>query len=321
MPSYTEKLLKEIKTYESQSIKTIYFGGGTPTLLPVSLIEKILMNLKKHFDIEENAEITIEANPGTVDFEKLKELRRIGFNRISFGVQSFVPSEIKTLGRIHSSEEASLAILDAEKAGFENISADIMFGVPNQTLESLEESLYKMINLPLVHISAYSLSVDEGTPFYNMQLNLPSEDLEREMYYKIIDTLSKHGFNHYEISNFAKEGYESKHNTSYWTGEDYIGLGAGAHSYYKNERYQNVDNVEEYISFNNTTLNRVLIDEDEKNKEYYMLGLRLIKGIKNKGHKNMEKLISQGLVIIDGDMVRLTKRGIDMANHVFSELM
>lgn len=320
---YIKKVVSEIKTYKGFEADTIYFGGGTPTVLESSQIIIILDAVTKNCNILNNAEITIEANPGTCDYNKLNNLKTAGFNRISFGLQSMNDNELVALGRIHTAKEGIEAVKTAQKVGFINISGDIMTAIPRQTIKSLRETVDIMTELGLKHISSYSLTVEEGTPFHQMtdKLCLPDEDTEREMYYAVKDMLESFGFKHYEISNFAREGFESRHNTGYWTGCDYIGIGAGAHSLYKNKRFSNVCNLNEYI-YNNDTIAEVCdMNETERKKEYYMLGLRQMCGVRDDGNPKIDDLINKGLLVRENNMVRLTQRGIDVSNFVFSELM
>lgn len=320
---YVERVIKEIKSYEKDKIDTVYFGGGTPSLLKSESLLKILLTVYEQFEVSKNAEITLEANPKTADREKFKRLFEGGFNRISFGFQSFKDSELEALGRVHKSCDNEKAFLDAREAGFKNISADIMFALPNQSLKDFEENIDKMLSLSPEHFSAYSLSIDEGTFFFEMAdtLSLPGEDLEREMYYLLCEKLKSAGYEHYEISNFAKEGMRARHNTKYWLGEPYIGIGAGAHSYYKDKRYANICDIKEYIQKENVTEFCEYIDEDEKNREQYMLQLRMSDGIEKEENPKIDALIEKGLLEEVNGRIRLTKRGIDISNYVFSELM
>ncbi len=319
MEEYAKAVIREIKTYPSCDIDTLYFGGGTPSVLPANLLTQIFEEAAKHFSLK-GTENTIEINPKTADFEKLSTLHKAGFNRVSIGVQSFLDDELSVLGRIHTGIDAQNTILDAYSAGFSNISADIMLALPNQTKEKLDITIDKMLSLPLSHISAYSLSIEEGTPFSKKELELPNEDEERELYWHTAERFKEKGFCHYEISNFAKEGREAVHNKNYWLCGEYIGIGAGAHSYFESTRYSNRESIEEYIK-SSVRENVEIIDETAKEQEYYMLGLRLLEGIEEKEHKNLLKMEKAGLIERKNKKVRLTKRGIDIANYVMAELM
>lgn len=320
---YVKKLASEIKKYQSLKVDTVYFGGGTPTVLNTRQLVFILDTIVKNLKVSENAEITIEANPGTCDFEKLLALRKSGFNRMSLGLQSMNDGELSEIGRLHTAREGINAVLSAKKAGFENISGDIMTAIPHQTIKSLEGTVKTIISLGLSHVSAYSLSIEEGTPFYSQAKNLvlPDEETEREMYYLVTDTLKSAGYVHYEISNYALPGFESRHNTGYWTGRDYVGVGAGAHSLYKNKRFSNVCDICEYICSEDTVAETQVLDEKERKKEYYMLGLRRMCGVRDDGNPKIDDLVKKGLLEREGDIVSLTRKGIDLSNYVFRELM
>ncbi len=318
MESYIERVKKEARTFPKREVKSIYFGGGTPTSLPVPMLISLLESLLERFPCK--GEITIEANPATVTKEGLSALRRAGFNRISIGVQSLNKQELSFLERLHSAEEARKAILDAKDVGFDNISADVMFGLPGQTTESLTETLDALFSLPVTHISAYSLSIEDGTPFSARSLDLPSEDAEREMYRTVITACKAHGFVQYEISNFALPGFEAVHNTNYWACGEYIGLGAGAHGFYEDVRYANAEDIEMYIKSENPIVAKEKRTERDRREEHYMLGLRMKKGVKDDGNPNIERLIKDGLLERNGENVRLTEKGTDIANYVICEL-
>lgn len=322
MEEYTNAVIKEIGAYDKICADTLYIGGGTPTFLPNHLLEKILDAAFNHFSFDAKSEVTVEANPKTVDLKKLKSLLGSGVNRISLGVQSLCDDELKALGRAHSGQDAIEAIENIKTAGFENFSLDVISALPNQTTEKLYKTVKKLLEYKPPHFSAYSLSIDEGTPFFiNPPKGLPSEDEEREIYWFLVDTLKSAGYDHYEISNFALENYKARHNTKYWLGEEYIGIGAGAHSYFEGKRYENSADVLEYIKNPHQRHNTEIITQDEKKKEYYMLGLRLLKGVPEIYHENMDLLIGQGLVLRKNGNVLLTRRGIDIANYVMEQLL
>lgn len=325
-------------------IDTIYIGGGTPSLIDSHYITEIMETIKANYTLKENLEITIEANPGTVTEEKLQDYINCGINRISIGLQSSKDSLLKQLGRIHTYEEFEKVYILARKVGFKNINVDLMIGLPNQIIEDVEESLNKIIAHQPEHISVYSLIVEEGTPIYNDvengKLILPEDELERKMYWLVKRKLEEKGYIHYEISNFAKLGYESKHNKNCWNQEEYIGVGAAAHSYTNNTRYSNIDTIEEYIENykERKEADNFIFHEkqnkESKMKEYMILGLRKIQGIqiqefkKRFGenpiyiyHKELRKLVNEGLIEIDGDDIKLTDRGIDLANLVWEEFV
>ena len=325
-------------------VKTIYIGGGTPSLIDSKYISEILEVIKKNYTFAENTEITIEVNPGTVNKEKLEQYKKSGINRLSIGLQSTHDRLLKKIGRIHNYDDFLNTFKIARNVGFENINIDLMLGLPEQSIEDLEQSVEEVIKLNPEHISVYSLIVEEETPFYKKleanELNLPEDDLERKMYWAVKEKLEKSGYIHYEISNFAKKGFESKHNLSCWNQDEYIGFGTSAHSYTNNIRYSNIDNIEEYINnfkTDNETENFVFHEKQNKEskmKEFMMLGLRKIEGISIKDFKSrfslnpifayrkeLEKLVDEELIEIDGDNIRLTNKGLDLANLVWEEFV
>ena len=326
------------------NIKTIYIGGGTPSYIDSKYIKEILEKVRENYKVSEDVEITLEMNPGTIDESKLQDYKEAGINRISIGLQSTNNETLKRIGRIHTYEEFLEAFLLARKVGFENINVDLMLALPKQTIGELEEGLEKVIELNPEHISIYSLILEENTALYN-EVNdgkyiMPSDEEERKMYWKTKRKLEKAGYIHYEISNFAKKGFESKHNLACWNQEEYIGVGAAAHSYTNNVRYSNIDDIEKYI--NNFEIGKDidnLIFHEKQNheskiKEYMILGLRKIEGIdidkfKNKFfgnplyifRKELDKLIKEDLVEIDGNYIKLTSKGLDLANIVWEEFI
>ena len=325
-------------------VTTIYIGGGTPSFIDSKYIVEIINTIKEHYTLADNVEITIEVNPGTVSEKKLEDYKNVGINRISIGLQSISNNLLKSIGRIHTYEEFENTFKLARKVGFYNINVDLMIGLANQSIDNVKESLEKIIEYNPEHISVYSLILEEGTPLFdeveNGKITLPEEELEREMYREVKNTLEKNRYIHYEISNFAKPNFESKHNMSCWNQGEYIGIGVAAHSYTNNVRYSNIDSIEEYIDNfeNNNEVDNLIFHEkqniDSKMKEYMMLGLRKIKGVeigefKNKFNENpiylfrkeLEKLVKEDLIEIDGDFIRLTKKGLDLANLVFEEFV
>ena len=254
--NYVNCLLKEIEAciYGNKSgseyiVDTIFIGGGTPSVLDADWIEEILCKLKEWFEISDDCECTIEVNPGTVDFTKLKKYREAGINRLSIGLQSCNDNELKILGRIHNFKDFEDMFQSARMAGFDNINVDLMSSIPEQTEESFIQSLKRVINLKPEHISVYSLIVEEGTPFYEMDLNLPDEDTERQIYYKTGEILKEHGYGQYEISNYAKPEKECKHNIRYWQCDEYIGFGVAAASYFNGVRWKNTEDINFYIKY------------------------------------------------------------------------
>jgi len=345
---YINSLKKEINNYkinkEDYLINTIYFGGGTPSYIESKYIIDVLKELKQKFTISEDAEITIEINPGTVNEQKLQDYHSSGINRISFGLQTTKSDLLELIGRIHSYSSFLQCYNLARKVGFKNINVDLMIGLPVQTLEDVQKDLKKIIDLKPEHISVYSLIVEEGTvieqKINNKELYLPSENLERKMYWEVKKTLEQNGYTHYEISNFAKPNFDSKHNLSCWNQEEYIGFGLAAHSYIDNKRYSNTENLQDYIvgvavssDPHIKTIHETQSKED-KMKEYMLLNLRKIEGVKISDFKNkfvdnpiyiyresLNKLVTQELIEIDIDSIKLTNKGIDLANLVWEEFV
>ncbi len=316
---YINRVILEANQYPLQSVDTIYFGGGTPTVLPVNFLEKLLHALLERFPCK--GEITIEANPATISFESLSRLKKAGFNRISIGVQSLNDLELKFLGRLHTAREAIQTIEEAARCGFSNISADVMFGLPNQSEKDVSGTIQKLMQLPVSHISAYSLSIEENTPFSEMSLILPEDETERKIYYTLRNDLERGGFMQYEISNFALPGMEAVHNTNYWLCGEYIGLGAGAHGYLGGVRYENLQDLDAYLSSDDPVTSRTILTDRDRYEERYMLGLRMREGIADDGNPRCLPLIKSGFLEKKGDKIRLTYKGMDVANYVISELL
>lgn len=325
---YVRYLKKEIKLYPEYEYDTVYFGGGTPSLLDPSEIKEILDMLK----IKEGAEVTLEANPKSVDFEKLKRFREAGINRLSIGVQSFNSHYLKIMGRLHTDTEAVRIYEDARRAGFDNISLDLMFSLPGQSIEEVREDLDKIIQMRPEHISIYSLIWEEGTPLYRKlldgELEETDNEIEAEMYELIIDSLKRAGYIHYEVSNFALPGKEARHNSKYWENKEYVGAGLGASGYIGNQRYKNAVKFEDYygkIRNNEVPVESVeQVTSHEKDEYKYILGLRLLeKGVKAEGeyiNKCME-LEKKGYLMKKSDRYILTSRGLMIANDVLEEFI
>jgi len=334
---YITKLKAEIleEKLEQYKIKTIYIGGGTPSFINSKYIIEILSLIDKTYA----EEITIEINPGTITKEKLEDYKVLGINRLSIGLQSTDNNILKQINRIHTFEEFKEAYYLAKQVGFENINIDLMIGIPNQELKDIDNSLEIITKLNPKHISVYSLIIEEGTTLENKiskgLLQLPEEKTEREMYWKVKNTLGEAGYKHYEISNFAKQGFESRHNLNCWEQKEYIGLGLAAHSYINKVRYSNTENLNYYL--NEIKENRIIHEnqnQEAKQKEYMLLGLRKIEGVniqefKNKFVQNpiylyreeLNKLVKNKLIEIDINYIKLTKKGIDLANLVWEEFV
>lgn len=345
---YIKKLIEEIEDnkdlLKNNEITTIYIGGGTPSSIKPELVKEVLNKIYKTANIEnkENIEITIEVNPGTVTKNNLQMYRDCGINRLSIGLQSTNNQILKTIGRIHNYEQFLNTYKWAVETGFENINVDLMLGLPNQTISDLKQSLDNILNLNPVpkHISVYSLIVEEGTEIERKIsegiLELPDEEAERNQYKYIKNYLELNQFKHYEISNFAKKGYESKHNMNCWKQKQYIGIGLAAHSYFNRCRYSNTEDLEEYLNKNSKDI-KIIHEEqsiEDMKKEYMLLGLRKIDGVsvsefKEKFGENpiylfrneLQKLVEEELLIIDLDNIRLTDKGLDLANLVWEEFV
>lgn len=345
---YVDKLLKEIQDNQDllkqNKITTIYIGGGTPSSIKPELIKKILNKIYEitKIDNTENIEVTIEVNPGTVTKSSLQLYRNCGINRLSIGLQSTKNDLLQVIGRIHNYEQFLNTYNWAIEAGFRNINIDLMLGLPNQSINDLKESLEAVINLKpsLKHISVYSLIVEEGTEIEkklnNGELQLPDEEQERMQYKYVKNYLELQGYKHYEISNFSKPGYESKHNSNCWEQKQYIGIGVAAHSYVNNKRYSNTNSLKEYLNNSSKDIKVVHEEQDiqDMQKEYMILGLRKLDGIsitkfKEKFGENpiylfrnqLQKLVQDDLIIVDLNNIRLTNKGLDFANLVWEEFV
>jgi len=339
---YVNAMKKEIELYRNEMqynlIDTIFIGGGTPSCVEHKYISDILSKCKDNFNITEDCEISIESNPCTLDIEKLMAYRSNGINRLSIGLQAYQSNLLKYLGRRHSPEDFLSSIELAKKAGFSNINVDVIFGIPGQTMEDWIETLKVLVDLGITHISAYSLKIEEGTKFGDMlesgELIAMEDELDRDMYHYAIEYLKQNGFHQYELSNFAKEGYECKHNLTYWKCVDYLGLGAGAHSLLDDMRFANEYSIEGYIKYlqkgEKPVEERYAVDLYDKVSEFMFLGLRLTQGVDNlefealfnqdmftKFDDSFKELQKNKLIEIDGDKVKLTSLGLDLANQVF----
>ena len=338
---YVDRLVSDILNFKNPEgvnylpADTVYFGGGTPTLLEPYHFEAILTAIRQRFGISDNAEITTECNPKTADYEKLSKLRELGINRLSIGAQSSNGNELEALGRIHSFEDCKSIVESARRAGFENISLDLMYGIPNQTRDSFNKSLDDVMSLNPNHISSYALKIEEGTPFFRQKdkLTLPDEDEVCLMYEDMCRILSESGYNKYEISNFAKSGYESKHNLKYWTYEDYIGFGIAAHSFIGGERIENSRDFDGYINHRNVEASREKISFDEQKNEYLMLRMRLSDGVDIEDfEKRFDcdffsefgvgfKKFSPEFVRLTKKSCRFTEKGFFVSNYILSEVL
>lgn len=319
-------------------VRTVYFGGGTPTLLSPDAIGAIIASIGSVFPIDGDAEITAECNPGTVDADDLKHLFQVGVNRLSIGFQSANETELRLLGRIHTAEDFLRCARDAFSAGFRNLSADVMFGIPAQTTESFRETLRVALSADLTHISAYGLKIEEGTPFgrHPERLTLPDEDAEDEMYRDAVRILEENAFLRYEISNFAIPGYHSEHNCAYWTQRDYLGLGVSAHSYICGERLAQSRDFGAFLRGEDITESRETIGRDEAMREYVMLRMRLEEGVnsadfdtrfaslgafRERYGEKLRRYIPGGFVRETDEGYAFTTKGFRVSNYILSEIL
>ncbi len=353
---YVEALVAELRRYaqdprfSGRSVSTVFFGGGTPSLLSASAIASIINSAHALFPLEAGAEVTLEANPGDSSREKLAQFRDAGINRLSYGVQSFEDTRLALLGRDHTAEQAKAAVAYAREAGISNISVDIIFGTPRQTLDDLAQDIRTAASLPISHLSTYSLTIEPGTPFFQRQerglLAMPDDGVVAEMLQTVPVLAGAEGFVRYEISNYARDGRESSHNTVYWTGGDYLGIGAGAHSYVAQcrdglvvagERWSTVALPQSYMR--NAGSQQVIawsenVQEHSLWFEFFYLGLRRLSGVTasdfqrrfgrslwDEYGQQLGELAAEGFVRVDGECVALTDRGIVVADSVFERFV
>ena len=334
--SYLEHLLEEFQSYDIQKLRTLYIGGGTPTALSAPQLEVLLNGLTKNLDLSALEELTIEANPGDLDADKIAVLKNSAVNRVSLGVQTFDNKMLKKIGRSHLEKDIYENIDRLKLAGFDNISIDLIYALPGQTMEQVKENVAKAIGLDIPHMSLYSLILENHTVFMNRmrrgKLPLPKEELEAEMFEYIIAELERAGFEHYEISNFSKSGFESRHNLMYWDNAEYYGIGAGASGYVNGVRYKNHGPIRHYLSAveeGNARITEEHLSQKEQMEEEMFLGLRKKSGVsmarfEEKFGRSFDELygeivrdlVQQGLMQIEGDRVRMTKRGLFLGDTV-----
>ena len=334
--SYLEHLLEEFCSYDIQKLRTLYIGGGTPTALSASQLEVLLKGLTENLDLSVLEELTIEANPGDLDADKIAVLKNSAVNRVSLGVQTFDNKMLKKIGRSHLEKDIYENIDRLKLAGFDNISIDLIYALPGQTMEQVKENVAKAIGLDIPHMSLYSLILENHTVFMNRmrrgKLPLPKEELEAEMFEYIIAELERAGFEHYEISNFSKSGFESRHNLMYWDNAEYYGIGAGASGYVNGVRYKNHGPIRHYLSAveeGNARITEEHLSQKEQMEEEMFLGLRKKSGVSMVRFEEkfgrsfdglygeiVKDLVQQGLMQIEGDRVRMTKRGLFLGDTV-----
>lgn len=330
--------IQAVQGVEAYEIVSVFIGGGTPSVLKAEAIASIMETIQKKFCFSPDAEITIESNPGTVDLAKLNAYRETGINRLSLGLQSTDSKELRMLGRIHTYEEFLQSYQWAREAGFQNINIDLMFAIPGQSYEGWIQNLRTVAKLGPEHISAYSLIIEEGTPFSARKLDLPDEDTEYRMYEDVAAVLGKYGYYQYEISNYAKKDRNCRHNEGYWQRKDYLGLGLGAASLVGRERFTNTSDMSEYLE-NSGNLEKIRTDretltrEDEMG-EFMFLGLRMTKGVSKKDFQEyfgtsiekiygevLEKYKKQGLLLEEDGRICLSRAGIHVSNAVMADFL
>lgn len=333
---YLQALIREFESYDIEQLRTLYIGGGTPTSITAQQLDYLLTNLTKHLDLSVLEEFTIEANPGDLTDDKIEVLKKSAVNRVSLGVQTFNDKQLKRIGRSHNESQIYSTIDHLKTAGFDNISIDLIYALPGQTMEDVKKNVAKAIALDIPHLSLYSLILEHHTVFMNKmrrgKLNLPQEDLEVEMFEYIIAELEANGFEHYEISNFTKPGFESRHNLMYWDNAEYYGVGAGASGYLNGVRYRNRGPIQHYlkaVSEGNARLSEEVLTKDEMMEEELFLGLRKKSGVsiakfEEKFGVSFEEhygqivteLCQQGLLVSDDKVVRMTKKGLFLGDTV-----
>lgn len=359
---YIEALKKEIEYYgevygDEFTVDTIFFGGGTPSLIDANLLKEVLQLIKDKYKVQKDAEITIECNPKTVDVEKLEIYKEAGINRLSIGVQTFNDMALKRLGRVHKSEDAKETYALARKAGFDNINIDLMFAIPEHTYDVWEDTLNQVVCLNPEHISFYSLQLEEGTRYFEMfekgELKMVSDKIDRDMYHDACKFLKKSGYNHYEISNCSKVGFECKHNLKYWSMGDYLGIGLGSHSYMSRERFSNTRDLEKYVETLTDQNSDAMADgknhernwlewqhtntERDDMVEFIITGMRRQEGIsliefENRFGKKLfesypekkelvQQYVEKGMIVLEQDRMRFTIKGVDVSNSVLAEFV
>lgn len=333
---YLQALIREFESYDIKKLRTLYIGGGTPTSITAEQLEYLLTNLTKHLDLSVLEEFTIEANPGDLTEDKIEVLKHSAVNRVSLGVQTFNDKHLKQIGRSHNEAQIYSTISNLKEAGFHNISIDLIYALPGQTMEDVKENVAKAIALDIPHLSLYSLILEHHTVFMNKmrrgKLQLPKEDLEAEMFEYIISELEANGFEHYEISNFTKPGFESRHNLMYWDNAEYFGVGAGASGYLNGVRYRNRGPIQHYlkaVAQGNARLSEEKLTKDEMMEEELFLGLRKKTGVsiarfeekfglsfEERYGQIVRELCQQGLLVLDDKLVRMTKKGLFLGDTV-----
>lgn len=339
---YLRALIREWELLDIKELRTLYIGGGTPTAISAEQLDYLLSNLQKNLDLSKLEEFTIEANPGDLTVDKIEVLKKSAVNRVSLGVQTFDDKHLRQIGRSHNQAQIYESIDSLKAAGFHNISIDLIYALPGQTMDQVKENVRKAIELDIPHLSLYSLILEHHTVFMNKmrrgKLNLPTEDLEAEMFDYIIQELEKNGFEHYEISNFTKPGMESRHNLMYWNNDEYYGVGAGASGYVNGVRYRNRGPIQHYLKAiaedGHARLHEEHLTKAEMMEEEFFLGLRKKSGVSIKRFEKkfglsfadtygdiVEKLQADGLLVKDPDVIRMTKRGLFLGDNVAEQFI
>lgn len=340
MVAYVAALCRDLQKHAPECrnhvVDTVFLGGGTPTTLPAYLLKELMGEIYRHYNVSPTAEITAECNPVTGERELFARMRAAGINRLSIGLQSAHEKELKALGRLHNFDTFATCFADARAAGFDNISVDVMSGIPYQTPESRCETLEKILTLAPEHISSYDLIIEEGTPFYKKRdtLPFPDEEASRRMYLEGIEFLAKNGYTQYEISNFARAGYESRHNLKYWNCDEYLGFGVAAHSDFGGARFGNSRDIEEYLKDHDITEERSIPDKTERAEEYIMLRFRLCEGVEECAFENrfgisfagtygkkLAPFVNSGLVRRENGRYFFTPEGMLVSNTILSEVL
>ncbi|HEL1064983.1 TPA: oxygen-independent coproporphyrinogen III oxidase [Streptococcus equi subsp. zooepidemicus] len=334
--AYLEALIKEFESYQINSLKTLYIGGGTPTAITAKQLDYLLSHLQQHLQLDQLEEFTIEANPGDLTEDKIAVLGQSAVNRISLGVQTFNDKQLKQIGRSHTEAQIYTTIASLKEAGFQNMSIDLIYALPGQTIQQVKENVAKALALDIPHLSLYSLILEHHTVFMNKmrrgKLQLPTEDLEAEMFEYIISEMEANGFEHYEISNFTKPGFESRHNLMYWNNDEYFGCGAGASGYLNGIRYRNRVPIQHYlkaVADGNARLSEEVLTKEEMMEEELFLGLRKKSGVSVSRFQEkfglsfesrygpvVRELQNQGLLVEDKDFIRMTKKGLFLGDSV-----
>ena len=336
---YVQQLINRMERYSAQArgrcVDTLYFGGGTPSLLSVENVRALLDGIRNNFDLSPSCQISFECNPATADHEYFYALRQLGVNRLSIGMQSAIDNELEALGRIHTFSDFRRCYDHARRAGFDNISVDIMYGIPHQTMDSLKRTLDAAVELSCEHISTYGLTVEPGTEFYRIadSLDIADDDVQQQMYMYISQHLARHGYEKYEISNFCRKGMESLHNLKYWRAQEYLGLGVAAHSYFGGIRFGISRDIDSFMRGEDDFSEDEPISDTERQREYVMLGMRLTEGVSfdrfrqsfgkdfMSEYPDIVKYASAGYVNITDRGVSFTDSGLFVSNAILSDIL